>query len=335
MSEKLKQDFEMQRPRADAFLKEFLHQFSALVSRADISLGVPIEGRVKGWPSISEKLKRKELTISSCRELNDLIGVRVITLFRRDVEVLCKIIGKTFQVHSKEDKEEILELNSFGYLSHHFVVSVPRSWKKTPAFADLDFRVEIQVRTMAQHIWAAASHLLQYKRESDVPSKVGRSIHRVAALLETVDLEFERVLAQRAEYAKSTNAVAKDSVLDSDNLRLVLDEQLPPSNREENEPYSELLGDLAILKVTAVGDLKALIGKHLEATLKDDAERVSEEKSGKKKSEDADVNRLERGVYFTHAGLVRMILRREFGEKGDAALSKRWKALESPKEGAK
>lgn len=56
-------------------------------------------------------------------------------------------------------------------------------------------KAEVQVRTVTQHVWAAASHVLQYKQEASVPLPVRRSIYRVSALLETVDLEFERVLS--------------------------------------------------------------------------------------------------------------------------------------------
>jgi hypothetical protein len=77
----------------------------------------------------------------------------------------------------------------------HFVVEFPEPWFVVPTIGPMrGLRAEIQVRTHAQHIWADASHILQYKKESSVAPKTRRDIHRIAALLETVDLEFEKVL---------------------------------------------------------------------------------------------------------------------------------------------
>lgn len=86
---------------------------------------------------------------------------------------------------------------------------------------------EIQVRTMAQHIWAASSHVLQHKNESNVPLPVSRSIHRVSALLETVDFELERVLIDRERYSAEIN-LSSEEPLNVDSLRKLLDSLLPP-----------------------------------------------------------------------------------------------------------
>lgn len=321
-TEKLKNDYQLQRPNADAFLKEFHHQFAALVQTQNVTLVVPIEGRVKTWNSLREKLNRKGIDLKSCSELTDFVGVRVITLFRGDVERLCSLIAKTFKVLQKEDKLEELETSRFGYLSQHFVVRIPRAWKKLPSFGGLDFQVEIQVRTGAQHIWAAASQALQYKKEEDVPPNVARSIYRVAALLETVDLEFERVLAQRRQYAQSKKAVADDSTLDTDNLRLILASRLPQANLWDNEQYSDLLEDLAAMGISAVGELHGLIDKYLDMALMEDRRRVDEEK-GKEKPVGTIKERIDKGVYFSHTGLTRVMLRALYGKKFDDYLSAR------------
>jgi hypothetical protein len=59
-----------------------------------------------------------------------------------------------------------------------------------------------------------------------------------------VDLEFERVLEQRAKYTKSPQAVEASTSLDADNLRLLLKQSLPPENEEIDEIYSDVLKDL-------------------------------------------------------------------------------------------
>jgi len=312
--EELQANYRSIEPLARTFLAEFTHQFSALLSKAEIKLGVPLESRVKDWHSLAAKIDKKSLKLDTCINLTDLIGVRAITLFKRDVASLVRLIEKTFPVQEKEDKADNLEQNRFGYLSQHFIVKLPRAWKKIPGFPGPDFIVEIQVRTLSQHIWAAASHHLQYKKEADVPPVVTRSIHRVAALLETVDLEFERVLEERARYMKSPRATDATSNLDTDNIKLLLDQSFPAENRDEDEAYSELLSDLRAFNITTVEALSKLIETYKNAALKAEAEAIEDVQS-QTKPIGTTTERTRRGVFFTHIGLARQLLVEKFGKK--------------------
>jgi hypothetical protein len=123
-------------------------------------------------------------------------------------------------------------------------------------------RAEIQVRSGAQHIWASASHILQYKQERDVPPPVRRAISRVAALLETVDLEFERVLDERAVYGSQKKSETATDELNVDLLAKVLDEELPSENMETEERYAELLPELLFFSINTPKKLRELIAKH-------------------------------------------------------------------------
>jgi len=176
-------------------------------------------------------------------------------------------------------------------------------------------KAEIQVRTASQHIWASASHILQYKKEAHVPLPLRRSINRAAALLETVDLEFERVLAEREEYKVEVGNKKEDLPLNTESLRAVLDSALPMQNREANERYGELLDDLAQFKITATDQLRNLISQHLKAALESDANYVKRNLAGAKKQGVEPTDRLRRGVFFTHVGLAREILSEAFGSK--------------------
>ncbi len=311
----LQKDYALHRTAADAFLAEFLHQFSALLKSEGIKLGVPLEGRVKEWESIAEKVDRKGYTAKHCKEIPDLIGVRAISLFKRDATKMRLLINNNFLVSDMEDKASQLDNSKFGYLSHHFHIKIPDAWRSLPSFGGSDFSIEIQVRTLSQHLWAASSHLLQYKKEADVPPEVSRSIHRVAALLETVDLEFERVLEERDDYSRSSRAKNDDSMLDADNIALILDKHFPSINRDNNENYSQLITDFTAFGIETVGGLKKIIKKHLPAALKKDKDMLSKSTI---RNSDHDQKRINRGVYFTHVGLARTILA---AEVGDAALS--------------
>lgn len=312
--ETLKVEYQSQRARATAFLEEFKHQFSMLIHNAGVSLGVPLEGRVKTLESILEKVDRKGVTIMSCSDFTDYIGLRAITLFQKDVNTICKLIEKTFPVSAREDKEKLLESSNFGYLSRHYILALPRGWKKMPGFTGLDFKVEVQVRTLAQHIWATAAHVLQYKKEKDVPSQISRSIYRVAALLETVDLEFNRVLEERDAYVNSKESTQSSTILDADNLKLILDQSFPIQNRTETEKYSELLEDLQAFNIVDVRSLKEVVSKHKDAVMRMEKVRVEEVQSDSKNNFH-NSERIKKGVFYTHVGLIRNVMGLEFGKK--------------------
>jgi putative GTP pyrophosphokinase len=215
-----------------------------------------------------------------------------------------------------------LQDDQFGYGSIHYEVQPPKSWLAIPTLKQLDgLRAEIQVRTSSQHIWAAASHILQYKRETHVPIPLRRAINRAAAFLETVDLEFERVLIERQEYTKLISKGVNDLPLNVESMRRVLDAALPAENRddeEEEEDYAGLIDDLLHFKVTTTKQLESLIKKHLKAVLIEEKQhllQLKEELVSGLGPLGTDEARIAKGVYFTHAGLVRMILKEEFGNK--------------------
>lgn len=290
-------------------------QFESLLATNKVTLGVPMESRVKSWESVAEKLERKSLQLRRLQDLDDLVGIRIILLFRPDVARIDELIQGTFDVLSTEDASMRLTESQFGYQSRHYVLKLPPIWLQIPSFAGLgDLKAEVQVRTLAQHIWAAASHKLQYKHEATVPPPLKRSIHRVSALLETIDLEFERLLVERALYVEEKTAnLGSSEPLNVDLTEFVLSEMLPPLNRTDDEDYAELLGDLNYFGVRTAGALQSLLGKHIAEVLSADADEVDRYVDDGSDSA-ATVERVANGVFFTHVGLARQALSEEFGE---------------------
>lgn len=192
-------------------------------------------------------------------------------------------------------------------------MKLPEGWLSVAGLGDL--KAEIQVRTLAQHIWAAASHKLQYKHEANVPPPLRRSIHRVSALLETVDLEFERLLGERATYVESDIAtLGSDEPLNVDVAQSLLSELLPSLNRVDDEPYAELLEDLVHFGVNTTGALRALINKHSQEILRTDANHV-DAREAQDEYQGTSFDRIAAGVFFTHVGLTREALCEEFGNE--------------------
>lgn len=309
-------DFQLSVPTAERLKTALLEQLENLFSANRVTLGVPMEGRVKAWTSIAEKIQRKALTVQRVSDLDDLVGVRVILLFKPNLSVVEKLLHTTLRVLRAEDTSTRLNESQFGYQSRHYIVTLPDSWLSVPSLAGLSqLKAEIQVRTLAQHIWAAASHKLQYKHEVTVPPPLRRSIHRISALLETVDLEFERLLGERSTYVHSNIAgLGADEPLNVDVLQSLLSELLPAANKSSVEPYAELLEDLEHFVVRTAGNLRALLAEKMDAILQSDRAHVK----SRKDSDDYDGTSAERvaaGVFFSHVGLTREALCEKFGHE--------------------
>ncbi len=287
-------------------------EMGEIISKKGLSLGVPIESRVKDWASIVEKIDRKSLNIKSVRDLDDLIGVRVILLFRSDLHQVDEAITQTFHVLGSEDTGDRLGSSQFGYQSRHYIIQLPPGWLGVPSMAALgDLRVELQVRTLAQHIWAAASHKLQYKHENSVPEPLLRSISRVAALLETVDLEFIRVLDERSEYQqRSVNDKSEAEPINVDLVGSVLDEVFPRENKKEIESLDSLIADIKGLGIESIGEFRKIMNENKDYALQKERETVASRIA--ESTEEERSPRLRKGVFYAHVGLARQALKKHF-----------------------
>lgn len=310
--DQIKAEFEEKYPLYKKLCSDLTTQLHELISEAEVSTSFPIEYRVKTWKSIYDKCERNNLCPNKLEEIPDIAGLRIILLFKRDLDKTCEIIEKNFEILHKEDTIKRLGAEQFGYGSVHYELTLPESWFSLPTLRNLKgLRAEVQVRTASQHIWAAASHILQYKKESDVPISLRRSINRVAALLETVDFEFERVLNEREEYIGKIENIDKDEILNTDSLRHVLDKVLPEKNRDEHENYAELLENLKLHKINTTKELEIILTRNMDKMMEKEADYVSRNQDALENGEEVTgtpEERIMKGVYFTHVGLARTAL---------------------------
>jgi len=308
----IKSDYHNTLPTADNFRLAVIDQVMGLITKNDIALGVPIESRIKSLSSIEGKISRKPSTPLSVLDFDDLVGLRLILIFKEDVKKTCDILTNTFEVIESEDTSDRLGENEFGYQSNHLILSMPEAWLHVPTLSDFSkMKVEVQVRTLSQHTWATASHKLQYKQEKNVPLPLKRSIHRLSALLETVDLELERLLYERRNYINEeiSNAIEKDR-LNVNIIEAICDNTLPEKNKlEGDEAYSEIMDELFNLGVETPSELSVLIKKNINTVLKQDRKYASEAQFTQ-----PEIDRAAAGVFFTHCGLVRGCMDQEFGD---------------------
>jgi putative GTP pyrophosphokinase len=157
--------------------------------------------RVKPEASAAQKIARPRqgATQAGPRPLNtltDLLGVRVITLFRDEVDVVAQLIEQEFTIDEENsvDKRAVLDPDKFGYLSLHYIAELSPGRIMMPEYRKYrGIKFEIQIRSILQHAWAEIEHPLGYKSMDAVPRDLRRRFARLASLLEVADEGFAAI----------------------------------------------------------------------------------------------------------------------------------------------
>lgn len=221
-------EFEKIRPEYVRFTGKLEVLLRDLLSAKAIEVHL-LESRTKDVSSFHDKLNRSSKSYEDpLRQVTDIIGLRAITYYQDEANAIANLIEAEFSVDRENSVVHATSEAEFGYRSSHFVVrlNVARAelleWKGWA-----DYPVEIQVRTVLQHAWAAISHKLQYKREEDVPAPLKRKLFRLSALFELADDEFVSLReASGAVTRQISEAVAggkRDLPLDYISLSQLLD----------------------------------------------------------------------------------------------------------------
>lgn len=301
---------------AERMCLEISRQIDIIVKENNYQLGFPIQYRVKTKESIASKLAEGVVTIKSLEQMQDVAGMRITLLFTRDIEDLIQKIGDVFVIVKRYNTQDKLNEDQFGYSSIHLIIRIDERWLQLPTFANLNqMKMEIQIRTLAQHTWAASSHALQYKRESSAPKPLRRSINRIAALLEMVDLELERLLNEQSNYIDNIYSSNTEEI-NVNSLETLLDEILPLKNKALIERYDDLVDEINHTDLDSLTKLREYILSHLDAAIEKDQKQVVVLRKALDKGSHIvpgiDEERLSKGVFYTHTGMTRGILRAEY-----------------------
>lgn len=232
-----------------------------LLDEAQVSY-LAIDYRIKSFDSFLKKIERKNYT-NPFDQMEDICGVRIICYYRSDIERICSVINREFDILESQDKEALLEENQFGYRSYHFIVTVRQEWLAAPNYKGLDnLKAEIQIRTNLMHTWAEIEHKLEYKKDDDIPTQFKRKFSRISAKLEEADEQFEELRIAINNYRKEMmqSVMEADLVefendqINMDTLQVFLDYYFP--NEEKNTIMaSALVSDLKQLNLV-ISDLK-------------------------------------------------------------------------------
>ncbi len=230
-----------------------------------------IESRVKTEESLAGKLELKGSKYASLADITDIVGVRVITFYIDDVDKVASAVERLFKVdwENSVDKRKIHEIDSFGYMSLHYICSMD----------GFPYRFEIQMRTVLQHAWANMNHDTGYKSGVEIPLEYRRSLSRLSGLLELADEQFSEIRADLADYRRRIQALVasgnlSEVPLDGDSFRSFLNtrpfdplnRRIASMNQAEIQDVS-LMGYLEVFKMLqckTLGDIAKIIKDNSE-----------------------------------------------------------------------
>ncbi|MGI6879349.1 GTP pyrophosphokinase [Microbacterium sp. gxy059] len=149
-----------------------------------------VEARVKKRGSYEEKVRR-----DPDRHPLDMVGVRIMAFFRSDLPQIERMTRRLLDVAEESyiDKGDLLGDESFGYRSVQFV---GYTREDGGVFKDVagGIPVEVQMRTMLEHVWAEVEHDFRYKPQNAAPTpEINRRFALTAALLEQADRNLDDI----------------------------------------------------------------------------------------------------------------------------------------------
>ena len=153
-----------------------------------------VKSRVKSLESITQKLRRRNLPISTksaVENLHDIAGVRVICSFVDDIYHVAEMLKKQDDITVIEEKDYIKNPKKNGYRSYHLVVEVPVFFSACMRMV----KVEVQIRTIAMDFWASLEHKLFYRKDDldHSSEEVYKKLSKCAQVISQTDLEMQEI----------------------------------------------------------------------------------------------------------------------------------------------
>lgn len=253
-------------PRNSALLDEVVFILTERIAAAGVKIHL-IEHRVKELPSVIKKCQRKNL--AKIDDLVDVVGARVVSLFRLDMPRIGKIIAENFDVIHIDDKISE-DQGPLGYMSVHYVCQMPSRYHGPRYENTAGIQFEIQVRTLCMHAWAAVSHYLDYKGDWDVPVELKRSLNALSGLFYVADTEFEQFYAARVDSkreAEQLPSILEKTEINLDTVTAFLKRKFPDRSQTEEDGYSTFVRELKNAGFRSLSDVEREIDRAHEAFL--------------------------------------------------------------------
>ena len=270
------------RKQRDDFVKlgDVAHAILADIAK-ELGLTVlAVEHRVKEERSLAGKLERKGDAYNSLEDITDILGCRVVCFLSDEIDKIGKRVEENFVIdwENSSDKRMLLKENAFGYLSLHYICSLPYGNKWPDEICGKKF--EVQIRTILQHAWSAIHHDIGYKSDFGVPREISRQFARLAGLLELADDEFVRARDNMVGYTEDIRKRIITDDADDVVINMISLNEYVLHNRKMQQLIKEIadiagaeikpidpesyIPQLAYLGVKKLGDIEIMISENYE-----------------------------------------------------------------------
>jgi putative GTP pyrophosphokinase len=196
-----------------------------------------VQARVKSRKKLEEKYSDPKKEYRRLDDITDLAGLRIITYYEDEVDIVAELIQREFQVDPDNSVDRrISNVDSFGYHAINFVCRYSEQRLGSSEYRKyIDINFEIQITSILRHAWAEIEHDW-YDMKDAFPTEIRRRFSRMAALIEIAESEFLELRKARDNYKRSIsvqieanvsgipiNAVSMASFIEKDPIVLRID----------------------------------------------------------------------------------------------------------------
>ena len=225
---------------------------------------VRTEHRLKDFVSIRDNYLKHHGTpnhdvefekfLESC---SDLIGLRVVTLYNADLELIEETISSAFGLNAEGrvfNDQDLRKGSEFGYRATHWKYEIEDDFvlRHLP---NVSLTVELQIRSVFSDAWARHSHSLLYKSSDEPSDSLIREFGIASATIEGLDNKLDELFVSadenerrpyseetaRANLASALGATVGESITDGEVDTLVT--LLGVDSAETSEEYEKLIAD--------------------------------------------------------------------------------------------
>jgi ppGpp synthetase/RelA/SpoT-type nucleotidyltranferase len=171
----------------------------------DLGISAQVTYRTKTIDSLVRKLwLKKHHTYES---LPDKLGVRVIVRYQHETDAIITALRTRLDCQDVDTKADALEPDQVGYRATHLQIRLLADDPAATTYTPAQYIAELQVQTLAQHLWADMSHDVFYKNQQSTDPQLQRRIYLLAGLIEVADNEFSRIEADVARMPELRNVL--------------------------------------------------------------------------------------------------------------------------------
>lgn len=268
---------------------EAKHSLTTVIERGGIKVHA-ISSRVKKLQSVLSKIERQSATSggdSTVSEpapdeavldsVRDIVGLRVVCLFRTQLEEIGNLLPTVFDVLDEDRKTERTDVDHFGYLSDHYICQLSDELRGPRYDHIKKMPFEVQVRTIGMDAWAAVSHHLDYKSEAGIPKALLKDFYALSGLYFVADSQFAEIYKSSQQLRKELQIVVEDqntslpTEMNVETLYAFLKKRYP-DRKIRLENVDELINDLRVYDIKSLDRLGNLLDRGHDAFLQLEAE---------------------------------------------------------------